>query len=355
LRDGLQTTLATGETTHVILGETFPLRDLPLTDVTEAGVFVQDAMRLGAEGRWSLIPALRVDWYQLEPDVDAIYREDNPGQAPVGVEEVSFAPKLGATWRVTDQVTVFAQYAHGFRSPPPEDVNIGLAIPLFKVQAVPNPDLRPETSDGFEVGARMQVRSLSLGASVFRTDYRDFIESKVNIGVDPDSGYTLFQSRNVAEARIVGIEFDASLDAAELAPALQGWTGRFAASWTQGDDLVRDVPLNSIDPPRAVLGARYEAPSTRWATELVVTAVEAQRRVDEGAANLYRTDGYATLDLLGQWRITDRARLDVGLFNLTDAEYIEWSDVRGRAADDVLVPYYTRPGFNVSATLRYDF
>jgi hemoglobin/transferrin/lactoferrin receptor protein len=220
---------------------------------------------------------------------------------------------------------------------------------------VPNPDLQPETSDGFELGLRLQGRAVTLGASVFRTDYRDFIESKVNIGVDPVSGYTLFQSRNVAEARIVGVEMDARIDAAALAPSLRGWTGRVAASWVRGDDLTRDEPLNSIDPPQAVLGARYEAASARWAVELILTAVEAQRRVDESAADLYQTDGYATVDLVGQWRVADRVRLDVGLFNVTDAEYIEWSDVRGRAADDVLVPYYTRPGFNASATLRYDF
>jgi hemoglobin/transferrin/lactoferrin receptor protein len=354
-RDGLQTTIATGETTNVILGETFPLRDLPLTDVTEVGVFAQDAIRPGADGRWSVIPALRVDWYELEPEVDAMYRADNPEQTPVGVDELSFAPKLGATYRFTPEVTGFFQYAHGFRSPPPADVNIGLEVPLFRVRAVPNPDLEPETSDGFELGLRLQNRTVTLGASVFRTDYRDFIESKVNIGVDPVSGYTLFQSRNVAEARIVGFEMDARLDAAVLAPSLQGWTGRFAASWVRGDDLTRDEPLNSIDPPQAVLGARYEAASARWAVELVLTAVEAQRRVDESAADLYQTDGYATVDLLGQWRVSDRVRLDVGLFNVTDAEYIEWADVRGRAADDVLVPYYTRPGFNASATLRYDF
>jgi hemoglobin/transferrin/lactoferrin receptor protein len=136
---------------------------------------------------------------------------------------------------------------------------------------------------------------------------------------------------------------------------MAGWTGRLAASWTRGDDLVRDEPLNSIDPPRLVLGARYDAASLRWGTELALTVVEAQRDVDRSRADLYRTDGYATLDWLANLSITPRLRLNVGLFNVTDTEYIEWVDVRGRVADDPLVPYYTRAGFNVSASLRYDF
>ena len=72
-------------------------------------------------------------------------------------------------------------------------------------------------------------------------------------------------------------------------------------------------------------------------------------------ADLYRTDGYATVDLLAEWRMSPRLRLNVGLFNLTDEAYIVWADVRGRTVDDPLVPYYTQPGFNASATLHYDF
>jgi hemoglobin/transferrin/lactoferrin receptor protein len=271
------------------------------------------------------------------------------------VHEFSIAPKLGVTYRLGATTSAYFQYAHGFRSPPPEDVNIGLELPLFKVRAVPNPDLEPESSDGYELGLRFAGPAVALTTSVFWTDYRDFIESKVNLGVDPATGTTLFQSQNVAEARIAGIEVSGTVDLGAWRNSLAGWSTRLAASWTDGDDLVRDVPLNSIDPPRAVVGARYEPTAGRWAAELVVTAVAAQREVDRSTADLYRTDGYATVDLLAQWRIAPRVRLDLGLFNLTDTAYIEWADVRGRTADDTLVPYYTRPGFNASATLRYDF
>jgi len=354
LRNGLQTNLATGATTPTILGETFPLRDLPLTTVVEVGAFVQDEIRLD-DSRWTVVPALRVDYYELSPETDRIYSEDNPATSPVGVDEVSLAPKLGVMYRVNDRLGVFFQYAHGFRSPPPEDVNIGLEVPLFNVRAIPNPELQPETSDGFEVGVRLTGSPVALTASVFQTEYSDFIESKVNLGVDPVTGVTLFQSQNVAEARIYGAELDARIAAGELSPGLEGWTGRLAASWTRGDDLVRDEPLNSIDPPRLVLSVRYDAPSARWGSELAVTAVEAQRDVDRSRADLYRTDGYATIDWLANVSLSSRLRLNVGLFNLTNAEYIEWADVRGRVANDPLVPYYTRAGFNASASLRYDF
>jgi hemoglobin/transferrin/lactoferrin receptor protein len=354
LRNGLQTTLETGTETNVILGETFPVRDLPLTEIIEVGAFVQDEIR-PADSRWSIIPALRVDYYDLTPTVDTIYAEDNPSAEPVGLEDVSFAPKLGATYRLNDATTLFFQYAHGYRAPPPEDVNIGLEIPLFKVRAVPNPDLQPEVSDGFELGLRRSSGPVDFTASIFDTEYRDFIESKVNIGVDPDTGVTLFQSQNVAEARIYGAELAATWRLGAGYASLDGWTGRASASWTRGENLATDEPLNSIDPPSLVLGLRYDAPSTRWGSELVVTAVEAQTQVDETLADLYTTDGYATVDLLANWQLNPSLRLNVGLFNLTDEEYIVWSDVRGRTETDPLVPYYTRAGFNASMTLHWRF
>ena len=353
MRNGLQTVIATGVTTPVILGETFPLRDLPISDITEVGVFAQDSITIDGS-RWTWIPALRIDYYELEPDVDAIYREDNPFTTPVGVDEVSFAPKLGVTYRIAEDLHAFFQYARGFRSPPPEDVNIGLEIPLFGYRAVPNPDLEAETSDGFELGLRSTGAAVSFTASIFQTEYDDFIESRVNLGTDAN-GVTLFQSQNVAEARIYGAELSSVADLGAWSAGLDGWSGRLAASWTRGDDLVRDKPLNSVDPPRLVVGARYDAPSRPWAAELVLTAVEAQRDADTSVANLYLTDGYATLDLLAEWRVSPRLRLNAGLFNLTDEEYIDWGDVRGRTADDVLVPYYTQPGFNASVALHYDF
>jgi hemoglobin/transferrin/lactoferrin receptor protein len=353
-RDGRQTDLDTGDVTHVILGERFPLRDFPITDVTRIGAFAQDELQVDAS-RWTLIPALRVDYYRLDPRVDQMYREDNPNSSAVGLDDSAITPKLGVTRELGNGLVAFAQYARGFRAPPPEDLNIGLELPLLNIRAIPNPDLRPETSDGYELGLRWSGAPGGFTASIFYTDYVDFIESKVNLGVDPATGVTLFQSQNVAEAQIYGAELDARFAAGAWSPALEGWTGRLAASWTRGEDKVRDEPLNSIDPPQLVLSVRYDAPSARWGSELALTAVEAQREVDRSRADLYRTDGYATLDWLANVSLSDRLRLNLGLFNLTNAEYIEWADVRGRVAGDPLIPYYTRAGFNASVSLRYDF
>jgi hemoglobin/transferrin/lactoferrin receptor protein len=192
-------------------------------------------------------------------------------------------------------------------------VNIGLEIPLFNVRAIPNPGLQPETSDGFEIGLRVDNAGRQVSrASLYQNEYRDFIESKINLGVDPTTGVILFQSQNVARARIQGAELTTAVDGAVLAPTLEGWTARLAAAFARGEDLERDKPLNSIDPPDLVLGLRYQSAAARWGVELVTTAVAAQREVDRSHADLYRTDGYVTLDLLADLQLSTRTRLNVG-------------------------------------------
>jgi len=353
-RDGQQTNLSNGSVTNVILGESFPLRDFPITDVTRIGAFVQDEMQFGESG-WTLIPALRVDYYELDPRADAMYREDNPTTEAVGLDDTAVAPKLGVTRDLGNGLTAFAQYARGFRAPPPEDLNIGLELPLLNIKAIPNPDLQPETSDGYELGLRWSRAAGGFSASAFYTDYQDFIESKVNLGKDPVTDVTLFQSQNIADARIYGAEATANARLGEWWPVLEGWNARLSVAYAAGENRVNGEPLNSVDPASGVLAFGYEAKTGRWGGELVTTAVAAKNAVDDSRADLYETDGYVTVDLLARYDFGHGVRLNAGAFNLTGAEYIEWVDVRGRTAGDPLIPYYTRPGRNASVTLHWQF
>jgi hemoglobin/transferrin/lactoferrin receptor protein len=354
MRNGTQTDLLTGVQTKTILGETYPLRDFPNSDVVEAGVFAQDEIRLG-DGRWSVIPALRVDYYDLSPKPDPLYRADNPRTPVVGINDTSISPKLGLTRRFDDALTAYFQYSNGFRVPPPEDVNIGLDLPLLNIRAIPNPDLKPEKSNGYELGLRYEGGALRLTASGYYTDYDEFIESKVNLGADPVTHVIIFQSQNIASARIYGTEVAATVRPGEWTQALQGWTARCSGTWSRGDDLERNQPLNSVDPGSALLSLAYDAPSGAWRGELVTTSVAAKREVDRSRVNLYRTGSYVTLDLLGQADLGHGLTIDAGLFNLTNQDYIEWADVRGRPVGDPLIPYYTRPGRNVSVTLHWRY
>ncbi|MCC6170491.1 MAG: TonB-dependent receptor [Gammaproteobacteria bacterium] len=351
IRDGLQTSLPSGATTTTILGEAFPLRDFPTSRVLEAGIFVFDEIRRG-ESPWTWSPALRVDHHELEPRPDAIYIADNPAQLPVEVRSTSLSPRLGLSRRLSGALTAFGQYSHGFRSPPFEDVNIGFDVPQFRTRAIPNPDLRPEKSDHVELGLRGDG-AVTGTASVFLARYRDFIESRVSLGVDPASGYLIFQSQNRARARIWGAELALRMP---LGRPDGPWSASLSAEYLRGDDTAADRPLNTIEPARGTAGLEYAAVGGDWRLQGLLTVVASQDRVDESAGALARAGGFATFDLIAGWQLAEDVHLRAAVFNVFDRRYAEWSDIRGRSAGDPLLDLYTRPGRSVTLgiTLQLD-
>jgi|JRYD01.1.fsa_nt_gb hemoglobin/transferrin/lactoferrin receptor protein len=352
LRTGSQTNLATGVTSGTILPDVFPVRDFPLTTTRQASAFLQDEIRAGA---WTVTPGLRFDDYALRPAVDAIFAEDNPAFEPARIDERNLSPKLGVMYRFSAQATVYLNYAAGFRAPPSDDVNIGFENLAFGYTAIANPDLKSETSDGFEIGwryARDDGGYIALAG--FYNLYDDFIESRIGTQ-DPVTGLIVFQSQNLSEVRIGGAELVAGLPLQALAPALRGLSLRIAAAYARGDNRSSDAPLNSIEPPQAVVGLAYRAPSRRWGAELVTTVVGEVDRVDHSAGALFVPGGYTTIDLLADLALTPQLRVNAGLFNLTDRTYWEWSDISGRFSSDPALDRYTRPGRSAGVTIRYSW
>lgn len=346
LRDALETNLATGAVTNVIIGERFPVRDFPPSTATEFGAFWQDEIRPG-DGALALIPGLRYERYRVTAHPDAIFAADNPGLVPVGLSESQFTPKLGLRYELGHSTQLFAQYALGFRAPPVADVNVGFTIPAFNYVAIPNPDLKPERSRGLELGFRYAGEFASLEFVGFDNHYRDLIESRVNLGRN-DAGALVFQSINRERAHIFGVELRG-----EASLPWEGFALNGALAWTRGDDVASDLPLNSVEPGKLTLGLSYESFSGRHRVELVGTAVQAKSRVDASAADVFRTPGYATLDAYWRIALADRVQVDLGAFNLTDRRYWLWSGVRGLPASAREVDLYTQPGRQFGATVRY--
>lgn len=351
-RNGLQTRLDTGAVSNVILGEVMPVRDFPNSETTETALYLQDDIALGASGV-SLVAGLRHERYRLDARVDPLFAEDFR-IIPADIERSRSTPRLGLRWDAADGVTVYALAAEGFRSPPFSDVNIALSLQLLNYEVRPNPALRPERSRGLEAGLDWQGELGGLRIAVFENRYRDLIESRANLGIDPVSGALVFQSVNRERARIHGVElaFDLALDG--LIDAAAGWQLHGALAFLRGGDTRRDQPLNSVPPPRAVLGLRRQAQGREPNVELVLGASARRDRIDRSGPALFEAPGYATLDLLADWAAGEHVKLSVGLFNLTDRRYWDWGQLGGVLASNVPpVAFYTAPGRNLGATVEF--
>jgi hemoglobin/transferrin/lactoferrin receptor protein len=351
LRDGRETNLATGATSNVVLGERFPVRDFPTSRSRTLGLFWQDEIGIG--DAFAVVPGVRWERYRLDAEADALFREDYPTVQVHDLAHAAWTPKLGLRWTPGAHATWFLQYARGFRAPPFGDVNIGLSLQLLNYEVRPNPGLKPETSQGLETGWRWQGERLQASVSAYRNDYRDLIESRANLGVDPASGALVFQSVNRARASIRGIE--AQLD---CVPDIRGeWRISASAAWARGRDEARDRPLNSVAPGKLVLGASWEPASDRVGLEVMATVVARQGALDESASPLFHAPGHAVLDAYAWWRLAPGLRLQLAARNLADRRYWDWNAARNVNPADASPPldFYTRPGRSVAATLVFDW
>lgn len=335
---------------------TFPERPFPETEYERLGVFVVDEIAL-LGGSLLLFPSVRYDEYELRAQGDALYLGDLSGQSDSHV-----SPKFGIVAWPTDSFGVFANYATGFKAPAPSEVNNyfeNLTLGAFgqAYTSIPNPDLTPETSEGFEIGVRgRNWRALGAGwdwsASAFATFYEDFISQQIVSGSGSAADPFVYQYVNLNEVEITGAE------ARVTATWEQGISLNVSASYADGEQTTPAGvgPLETIDPLKLVLGLGYDHESGVWGGQAIVTY--AARKDDEDVAaplTAFRPDAFTILDLTAYWNVTDAATLRAGIFNATDETYWWWSDARGLSASSTVLDAYTQPGRNYSVSLSYRF
>ena len=334
------------------MGEPFPARPFPKTEFDLAGLFIQDEIDL-LGGRLSIIPALRYDWYELTPKKDALF--------PAAAEKQSdsrLSPKIGAIYWADDHFGVFANYAQGFKAPSPMQVNNFFANPVFGYESIPNPGLKPETSESIEGGFRFRNLdlfggSLSLQTTAFRTEYDDFINQVVvrgtgRPGVDP----LIYQYVNLTTVKIWGLEArgDIHWD--------NGFSTIVAASFADGEQETEGErgALTSVDPIKLVGGLNYAAPSGVWGGSATVTWSDKKSNHECGGGLCWPGERFTLLDVTAYWNVAERATLRAGVFNVFDEKYAWWSDVRGLnrpavGASPATLDAFTQPGRNVGVSL----
>ena len=338
-----QTNLTTLVTTTVIGGETFPNKNFPDTETTKLGVFIQNSIEAG---RFNFVPALRFDYYHLEPKPDALFANASAGAFAVNeMTETELSPKFGVTFDVTSEYTLFGQYAHGFRAPPYDNANFGFRNAAQFYEIIPNPDLKPETSDGFEIGLRGGFRDgSSFSVAGFYNMYEDFIET-VTVASAPPPGVTTFQYQNLSEVTIYGAEAKGEY---RFSPE---WSLKGSLAYARGEDDTTGAPIDSVDPVKAVAGLAYEG--DMWGAEL--SAIHAWRHDRVSTPGNFQAPSYTVVDFTAYYDMSESVTFNAGIFNIFDEEYYNSQDVTGLAAGSPVIPRYAQPGrnFGVNATLRF--
>ncbi|KVO63121.1 TonB-dependent hemoglobin/transferrin/lactoferrin family receptor [Burkholderia stagnalis] len=337
------------------VGEAFPNKAFPDTDYTLLGAFVQDQI---GYGRLLVTPGLRFDAYRLSPSAnDPLFT----GKA-VSSSARELSPRVAVLYEITPALIPYVQYAHGFRTPTPDQVNSSFSNPVFGYTSIGNPDLKPETSDTFEAGLRGKAGTgygvVRYSAAAFTGRYRNFISRTTIAGAGRPNDPFVFQYVNFADARIHGLEGRAEW----IMP--NGITLKTALAFTKGstqNNGAASQPLDTVNPFSAVFGVRYE-PGERWfvQTDLLFQAAKRDKDIPAGACSQTNTPCFAppssfVVDVRGGYRFNKHVSATIGIRNLFDRKYWNWSDVRGIAADSQVLDAYSAPGRTVAVSMKVDF
>ena len=334
-------------------GETFPTRPFPVTDFMLGGLYLADEITFG-DGLVTVFPALRFDFYDLDPIDDPLLPATF---VTTGQDGSRLSPKIGITVKPTETMRIYGSYSQGFRAPTPSQVNQffeNLTSPFGAYRTIPNPDLGPEASESFEIGARYVDDRFSIGITGFYAEYDDFISQETISGTGSIADPFIFQNINIDSVKVNGVEAKLTYQHEN------GFRVRFAAAYADGEQTMSGVngPLSTIEPLNAVLGVGYRDPGNRFGGE-IIASYNGRKALNETTsvcnATCFRPETSVIFDATAFFRITDNFNLRAGIFNIFDRSYAYWSDVRGLNETSSVLDAYTRPGRNFSVSLTASF
>lgn len=319
--------------------------DTPKVDGKAIGLYVHDEIAL-LDRRLRITPGLRFDWYEEKPQYTAEFaRNPNFTGMPKSSSDQAVSPRVRIEYDIVPKLTAFAQWSMGFRAPTAGELygQFG-AVGTYLRRG--NPDLKPETSNGIDIGLKYGDRDLGGSLTYFNTGYRNFIDTViVEPNTTPGTLYPqggITQTQNLARVRIEGFEANAHWRFHE------NWTVRGSFSYMRGQNQVTKAFIDTIPPVQGIVAVAYNAGNV-WGGELSAKLAGARDDVNQG----FKAPGYAVFNASAWWRPMPDLELNVGVYNIFDRKYFDALTIplaRAQARD-----YYSEPGRTVKATLKYQF
>ena len=330
------------------------IKDTPDTKTWRARFFIQDQFTLG---NLDFSAALGYDYYSLNSKNDIIY---NPEQADyILASDQSYqvvSPKLSVSYRFTDNSSIYARYSQGFRPPAWYELSSSFANPSLGYITLSNPDLKPETSNDFEIGYKHNGDNYALTFAAYYNRYSDFMDAFAEAGLYNYGSRTLtaYQTQNVADAEIYGVEFEGIY---YFSPHQEGFYIGNVFAWSEGNDLADNIPLETIVPVTNRLSAGYQAFNDRWNISIGMTYTGRPRlRSDyQDEQPYYIPSTSLVFDFDAYWRLTDSISLNASINNLTNQIYYNFQDVRGRDGSTGDIRRFSQPERNFQLGVKFTF
>ncbi|MFQ8889611.1 MAG: TonB-dependent receptor plug domain-containing protein [Bilophila wadsworthia] len=201
------------------------------------------------DGKVTIIPGARFD------DNDAYGEEINP--------------KLSLMYRPWQDTTFRASVGRSFKAPSPLQTHAS-PINMYNLYGVSNPDLKPEKSLTWQIGADQFLfdKKVRLSATYYDMQVDDMI---VNVPADYTiNGLPVTTYSNVDEARVRGIESAFDFFITDNWKLSSSYTYTSARNKTTGERL-KDVPRHFVS-----ASVNYDNPEWRFGASLFGTYTDSQ-------------------------------------------------------------------------------
>lgn len=243
-------------------------------------------------------------------------------------------PNAMVTVQPFDWLQTFARFSQSYRAPSVMEALIagGHPPPALPVNNAPNPDLKPEQGNTYEIGANVSRNGMFSAEDGFRMKavafYRE-IEDYISMGTvhraEFNKDYTSYVNVD-GTTRMSGVEIEASYDAGlyYLGGAFTWLHTDFGSTYTyQGVSQPVEPSVIFVPPEfKVTLDAGVRLLDRRLTLGARMNHVGGTNPGIGSLASGYVTSDYTLVDLYGSLRFNDHARLRFGVNNLTDIAYV---------------------------------
>lgn len=269
-------------------------------------LFIQDQFKFS--NNYGVIAGLRLDHYQKKEGYFS-----NPTSYINQKEEkyTEISPKISLEYTPNDDTTYYVSYGHSFNAP--NLYQLYRHDPTYGYVA--NPDLKPETTDTFEIGLKQNLsEKVYMGIALYRAKTTDLINAQTR--ADGKKWYV-----NIDEAKRLGAELEFNFKHDDKFASYLNYTQQYAED---GDgDRICDIP-------RRILNAGVKYSYEKWSAYLEGNYVSDRNYTGYIGGRLYSEDGFFTANIGVKYKFMKNGTISASINNLFDRDYWQWYKAAGR-------------------------
>ena len=242
------------------------------------------------------------------------------------VYEDAVTGNIGYAYSIDPNWTIASSYGTAFVSP-----SFNFLYSLADSFALGNPNLKPEKSKNIEGSIRYKDDSGSMSLTMFQNKIDDFI-----IYTAPAEAGSRTSTQNLNKAEIQGLTISGDQ-----------FFGHFQIKGSATGQSAKNEDTDKYLPRRASLIGNINLNYYIGNWNIGVEETFSGKRFDD-KENIVNLSGYALTNIVTDYKINDKLKLNLRLNNVLDKDY-------SLAAEGASGFRYQTPGRSLFANLRYDF